>query len=77
CTLAVPDPEAPTNNRAAVCAVLLAVKSADPNISLMIFTTSEYAIRHACYWAGKNSQIGWSGSNGDLLKDLAFLLRCR
>ncbi|KAJ7922311.1 hypothetical protein B0H13DRAFT_1865888 [Mycena leptocephala] len=31
-----------------------------PDVSLMIFTNSKYIIRHACYWAGKNSQIGWS-----------------
>ncbi|KAJ6535824.1 hypothetical protein DFH09DRAFT_1091599 [Mycena vulgaris] len=37
-------------------------------------TNSEYTIRHACYWAGKNSQIGWSCPNGDLFKDLIFLL---
>ncbi|KAJ7073484.1 hypothetical protein B0H15DRAFT_792784 [Mycena belliarum] len=71
---AVPGPEAPTNNRSAVFAVLLAVQDADPQRSLMIFSTSEYVIRHACYWAGKNSQIGWACPNGDLLKDLVFLL---
>ncbi|KAJ7200944.1 hypothetical protein B0H12DRAFT_976512, partial [Mycena haematopus] len=69
--------EPPTNNRAAIFAALLAVKAADPNHSLMIFTKSEYVIRHSCYWAGKNSQIGWSCANGDLLKDLTFLLARR
>ncbi|KAJ7135936.1 hypothetical protein C8R44DRAFT_609481, partial [Mycena epipterygia] len=74
CAASVPDPEPPTNNRAALYAVLLAVQEANPHVSLMIFTNSEYTIRHACYWAGKNSQIGWSCPNGDLLKDLVFLL---
>ncbi|KAJ7775563.1 hypothetical protein B0H16DRAFT_1218640, partial [Mycena metata] len=77
CALGVPGPEPPTNNRAAIYAALLAVKSANPDQSLMIFTRSEYIIRHACYWAGKNSQTGWACSNGDLLKDLAFLLAQR
>ncbi|KAJ7117262.1 hypothetical protein C8R43DRAFT_820326, partial [Mycena crocata] len=75
--LPVPGPEPPTSNRAAVYAVLLAVESADPEVSLMIFTASEYVIRHACYWAGKNSQLGWSCANGDLLRDLTTLLSKR
>ncbi|KAF8124870.1 hypothetical protein K438DRAFT_1649201, partial [Mycena galopus ATCC 62051] len=77
CTHVVPGPEPPTNNRAAIYAVLLAVKSSNPEASLMIFTNSEHTIRHACYWAGKNSQIGWSCPNGDLLKDLVLLLGWR
>ncbi|KAJ7160685.1 hypothetical protein C8R43DRAFT_881342, partial [Mycena crocata] len=77
CVQPVPGPEPPTTNRAAVYAVLLAVKAADPNISLMIFTSSEYIIRHACYSAGKNSQLGWICSNGDLLRDLTELLSRR
>jgi ribonuclease HI len=75
--LSIPGPEPPSNNRAAIYAALLAVKTADPNQSLMIFTNSEYTIRHACYWAGKNSQIGWACPNGDLLKDLVYLLAKR
>ncbi|KAJ7827309.1 hypothetical protein B0H13DRAFT_1558372, partial [Mycena leptocephala] len=77
CVQAVPGPERATSNRAALYAVLLAIKTADPDISLMIFTNSEYAIRHACYWAGKNSQLGWSCPNRDLLKDLVLLLASR
>ncbi|KAF8205856.1 hypothetical protein K438DRAFT_1578337, partial [Mycena galopus ATCC 62051] len=77
CAHVVPGPEPPTNNRAAIYAVLLAVKSSNPEVSLMIFTNSEHTIRHACYWAGKNSQIGWSCPNGDLLKDLVLLLGWR
>ncbi|KAJ7431001.1 hypothetical protein FB451DRAFT_1067511, partial [Mycena latifolia] len=77
CVLAVPGPEPLTNNRAALYATLIAVQRADPQVSLMVFTNSEYTIRHACYWAGKNSQIGWSCPNGDLLKDLVFLLAKR
>ncbi|KAJ7352234.1 hypothetical protein DFH08DRAFT_693751 [Mycena albidolilacea] len=75
--LSVPGPEPPSNNRAAIYVALLAVKTADPNQSLMIFTNSEYTIRHACYWAGKKSQIGWACSNGDLFKDLVYLLAKR
>ncbi|KAJ7445022.1 hypothetical protein B0H11DRAFT_1747087, partial [Mycena galericulata] len=74
CVLVVPGLEPPTNNRAAIYAALLAVKAADPQVSLMVFTKSDYTIRHACYWAGKNSQIGWECLNGDLLKDLVLLL---
>jgi hypothetical protein len=50
---------------------------ADPNQSLMIFTNSEYTICHACYWAGKNSQIGRAMPNGNPLKDLVYLLAKR
>ncbi|KAK7054062.1 hypothetical protein R3P38DRAFT_2478736, partial [Favolaschia claudopus] len=74
---AVPGPDSPTSNRAALYAVTMALRMANPDISLMIFTNSEYCIRHLCYWAGKNSQIGWSCANGDLLKDLVLLLRYR
>ncbi|KAJ7153028.1 hypothetical protein C8R43DRAFT_885769, partial [Mycena crocata] len=77
CAESVPGPEPPTNNRATIYSTLLAVRNADPNGSLIVFTSSEYVIRHACYWAGKNSQIGWSCANGDLLKDLVFLLARR
>ncbi|KAJ7820855.1 hypothetical protein B0H13DRAFT_1558498, partial [Mycena leptocephala] len=77
CALVVPGPEPPTSNWAAAYAVLLAVKSSNPDVSLMIFTNSEYIIRHACYWAGKNSQIGWSCPNRDLLRDLVMLLQWR
>ncbi|KAJ7263169.1 hypothetical protein B0H12DRAFT_987082, partial [Mycena haematopus] len=78
CAHVVPGPHPLTNNRAAIYAALLAVKSSNPEISLMIFTNSDYVIRHACYWAGKNSQIGWSDiPNGDLLKDLVMLLAWR
>ncbi|KAJ6457442.1 hypothetical protein C8R47DRAFT_995709, partial [Mycena vitilis] len=77
CAHFVPGPEPPTSNRAAIYAVLLAVQEANPDASLMIFTSSEYTIRQLCYWAGKNSQIGWSCPNGDLLKDLTVMLRNR
>ncbi|KAJ7939354.1 hypothetical protein B0H13DRAFT_1578297, partial [Mycena leptocephala] len=72
--LTVPGPVPITSNRAAIYAVLLAVRGANPETSLMIFTNSGYTIRHVCYWAGKNAQLGWSCPNGDLLRDLAFLL---
>ncbi|KAJ6617754.1 hypothetical protein B0H10DRAFT_1796790, partial [Mycena sp. CBHHK59/15] len=35
CVFTVPGPEPPTNNRAAIYAVLLAVRGADPDVSLM------------------------------------------
>jgi hypothetical protein len=57
--------------------IVNAVKSSNPDVSLMIFTNSEHTIRHVCYWAGKNSQIGWPCPNGDLLKDLVMLLGWR
>ncbi|KAJ6479108.1 hypothetical protein C8R45DRAFT_833131, partial [Mycena sanguinolenta] len=77
CALMVPGPGQPTSNRAALYAVLLAVRHSNPDVSLMVFTNSEYVIRHMCYWAGKNAQIGWSCANGELLKDLAMLLAWR
>ncbi|KAJ7704916.1 hypothetical protein B0H17DRAFT_888698, partial [Mycena rosella] len=63
CALTVPGPEPSTSNRAVLYAVLIAVREANPHFSLMVFTKSEYVIRHVCYWAGKNSQLGWSGPN--------------
>lgn len=73
----VPGPHLQTNNRAEMYAVLMALTCADPCISLMVFTKSEYVIKHACYWAGKNSQLGWDCPNGDLLKDVIYLLGAR
>ncbi|KAJ7137720.1 ribonuclease H-like domain-containing protein, partial [Mycena epipterygia] len=74
--LRVPGPEQ-SNNRGEIYAVLEAVLQADPRRTLDIYTDSEYVIRHVCYWAGTNADLGWTCINGDMLRDLVMLLRAR
>jgi hypothetical protein len=56
--LTVPGPAPISSSRTAIYAVLLAVRGASPETSLMIFTNPGYTICHVCYWAGKNTQLG-------------------
>ncbi|KAJ7699696.1 hypothetical protein B0H14DRAFT_2297662, partial [Mycena olivaceomarginata] len=37
--------------------------------SLIVYTSSQYAIRSFCFWAGDNETRGWSCANGDVLRD--------
>ncbi|KAJ7159832.1 ribonuclease H-like domain-containing protein, partial [Mycena crocata] len=74
--LRVPGPDQ-SNNRGEVYAVLKAVLQADPERTLNVYTDSEYVIRHVCYWAGSNADLGWTCANGDMLRDLVMLLAAR
>ncbi|KAJ6483693.1 hypothetical protein DFH09DRAFT_949616, partial [Mycena vulgaris] len=60
-----------TDTRASLFAVLKAVVKAPHTQSLIIFTSSQYAIRAFCYWAGENSTLGWPCSHGDVLQIVA------
>ncbi|KAJ7666023.1 hypothetical protein DFH06DRAFT_984771 [Mycena polygramma] len=54
--------------RAALFAVLRAVMDSKGHRTLVIFTSSQFAIRSFCYWAGTNANLGWSCSHSDVLK---------
>ncbi|KAJ6587452.1 hypothetical protein DFH09DRAFT_853106, partial [Mycena vulgaris] len=66
-----------TDARASLFAVLKAVIEAPRAQSLIIFTSSQYAIRFFCYWAGENSTLGWPCSHGDVLQIVAEQIRER
>lgn len=55
----------------------MALQGADPKVSLAVMTDSEHVIKHFCYWAAKNNELGWSCTNGDLLRDAVYLLQVR
>ncbi|KAJ7877144.1 hypothetical protein B0H13DRAFT_1554240, partial [Mycena leptocephala] len=57
-----------TQARALLFDVLQAVLECDSDSSLVIFTSSEYAIRSFCYWAGDNTTRGWPCTHADVLK---------
>ncbi|KAJ7235333.1 hypothetical protein C8J57DRAFT_1572036 [Mycena rebaudengoi] len=48
-----------------------------PGYAITLFTTSTYAVRSICYWAGGNYTRGWACTNGDLLELAALLIRGR
>ncbi|KAF8123371.1 hypothetical protein K438DRAFT_1651237, partial [Mycena galopus ATCC 62051] len=60
-----------TDARATLFGILHGVKTAPKAKDLIITTSSEYAIRSICYWAGDNATLGWCGRNGDVLKEIA------
>ncbi|KAJ7757274.1 hypothetical protein DFH07DRAFT_720177, partial [Mycena maculata] len=42
-----------------------------------IHTTSKYAIRSICYWAGTNYTEGWNCANADLIQAIACSIQRR
>ncbi|KAJ7138735.1 hypothetical protein C8R43DRAFT_817886, partial [Mycena crocata] len=68
---------AQTDARASLFAVLKAVLAAPHNQSLVIYTSSEYAIRSFCYWAGDNEMLGWPCKNSDVLQRATLWIRAR
>ncbi|KAF7363667.1 RNA-directed DNA polymerase from mobile element jockey [Mycena sanguinolenta] len=54
---------------ACILAILCAVRDCSSDKSLVIYTSSQYAIRSFCYWAGDNETRGWTCANGDALRD--------
>lgn len=76
-SLRVPGPEPQSNNCGEILAIVVALQQADPYESLVVFSDSQHAIRHACYWAVSNAAEGWRCPNGDMLKDMVLLLRGR
>ncbi|VDC04317.1 unnamed protein product [Peniophora sp. CBMAI 1063] len=70
-------PDAQTNNRAEVFAVLLALAAVSPAVPLIVHSDSQYAIQSVTTWAPDNADAGWSCKNGDILKDCAAWIRAR
>lgn len=68
---------AQTENRAAIVGILAAVTSAPADRCLDIHSTSKYAIRSFCYWAGENYTRGWDCANGDILAVAVEAMRRR
>ncbi|KAF6743453.1 ribonuclease H-like domain-containing protein, partial [Ephemerocybe angulata] len=74
---AVRVPDNQSNNRAELYAVLRTVQSVNTHLTLVINSDSEYAINMLTTWAAKYTALGWRVTNGDVLSDIAFLLRQR
>ncbi|KAJ7756096.1 hypothetical protein DFH07DRAFT_742859, partial [Mycena maculata] len=66
-----------TGPRAELLAMILALKAAPPFKSICVSTRSEYVIRSTTYYAATNEACGWRCANGDLLKNLVALIKCR
>ncbi|KAJ7613346.1 hypothetical protein DFH06DRAFT_911034, partial [Mycena polygramma] len=66
-----------TEARSALFAVLQAVTESARDRSLIISTSSEYAIRSICYWAGTNAASGWPCAHSDVLKETAARIKSR
>ncbi|KAJ6565312.1 hypothetical protein DFH09DRAFT_814965, partial [Mycena vulgaris] len=58
-----------TDSRAALFGVLKAIIQSKHNKPLTIYTSSQYAIRSFCYWAGENATRGWTCTHADVLKE--------
>ncbi|KAJ7680743.1 hypothetical protein DFH06DRAFT_972944, partial [Mycena polygramma] len=63
--------------RASLFAVLKAVMESKGHRTLVIFTSSQFAIRSFCYWAGTNANLGWSCAHSDVLKCATDMIRER
>ncbi|KAH9837632.1 ribonuclease H-like domain-containing protein, partial [Rhodofomes roseus] len=74
---AVLAPSPPTNNRAELYAILLAICETDPCLSLRIYTDSDYAIRAICHWAPGYAAAGWACRNADILRNIVDVIRER
>ncbi|KAJ7869616.1 hypothetical protein B0H13DRAFT_1584235, partial [Mycena leptocephala] len=62
---------------AVLIAVLYAVVATADDRSLSIYTSSQYAIRSYCYWAGEYTMAGWPCAHGDVLQNAANSIRRR
>ncbi|KAJ7206243.1 hypothetical protein GGX14DRAFT_306566, partial [Mycena pura] len=60
-----------TEARSVLFAVLDAVLRCASDRTLIIHTSSEYAIRSFCYWAGDNATRGWCCLHADILRETA------
>lgn len=66
-----------TVNGAALAAVAAVLLRSKPHRPLILYTSSEYAIRTYCFWAGKHALQGWPCEHADILKVATALLRNR
>ncbi|KAJ7644036.1 hypothetical protein FB45DRAFT_713190, partial [Roridomyces roridus] len=60
-----------SESRAALAAVHCAILAVPDDTPLTIYTSSEYAIRSYCYWAGDYAVGGWTCTHGDVLQAAA------
>ncbi|RXW12563.1 hypothetical protein EST38_g13290 [Candolleomyces aberdarensis] len=75
--LAVRTPDSQTNNRGEVYAILRALLASNRHKSLVINSDSEYAINMLTTWGPAKAALGWKVTNGDILSDIAWLLKSR
>ncbi|KAJ6493832.1 hypothetical protein DFH09DRAFT_888136, partial [Mycena vulgaris] len=66
-----------SENRAALMAILYAILAVPEDCSLVIYTSSQYAIRSYCYWAGEYATAGWVCAHGDVLQRAAASIQRR
>ena len=66
-----------TPDRAKLYAILYAITSSSPKTTLSIHTSSAYAVRSICYWAPARARTGWTCKNGDILRDIAMVIKNR
>ncbi|KAJ7056044.1 hypothetical protein C8F01DRAFT_993555, partial [Mycena amicta] len=74
-TSAVPGKQ--TSTRAALFAITLAIDKSPSNRPLVLYTSSEFAIRTFAYWVGPNYTQGWPCKSADLIRTTAELIRNR
>ncbi|KAJ7115084.1 hypothetical protein C8R43DRAFT_826515, partial [Mycena crocata] len=66
-----------TEARCSLLAVLRAVIDSPKDNTLIIFTSSQYAIRSFCYWATDNATMGWPCAHADVLMEATTRIQCR
>lgn len=66
-----------TNNRGEVHAIFAAIQQAKADVTLILRSDSEYAIRCICHWAPRLQALGWTCPNGDLLQSIVALIKGR
>ncbi|KAJ7689814.1 hypothetical protein B0H17DRAFT_854713, partial [Mycena rosella] len=66
-----------TDARASLFGVLKALSEATPDRSLTVLSSSQYAIRSFCYWAGDNATRGWPCVHSDVLIKATSLIHDR
>ncbi|KAF6747298.1 ribonuclease H-like domain-containing protein, partial [Ephemerocybe angulata] len=70
-------PDAQTNNRGEVYAILQTISRAPPHKTLHIFSDSEYAMDTLVQRGPDNDARGWDITNGDLFRDIVKLIQSR
>ncbi|KAJ7482356.1 hypothetical protein B0H11DRAFT_1723838, partial [Mycena galericulata] len=63
--------------RASLFAAFMAVAESAQDQCFTICTSSQYAFRSSCYWAGDNATLGWLCFHADVLQEGVFRLRVR
>ncbi|KAJ7640641.1 hypothetical protein B0H17DRAFT_891119, partial [Mycena rosella] len=56
-----------SESRAALIMVLYTVVTAPADRPLVLYSSSQYAIRTFCYWAGEYATSGWICAHSDIL----------